>query len=112
MMAVLSGLALAAAALLAAGCGHGCGGQCYPYQATVIFRPGITPAADRDVLLSCRENADFIRAGQVHRNHGGPYPDGSLAATVFARSVFDKKSVRLLTCLRASSAILSASFPG
>ncbi|HEY1642145.1 MAG TPA: hypothetical protein VGG35_15745 [Streptosporangiaceae bacterium] len=112
MMSALSGLLVAAAALLAAGCGHGCGGQCYPYQATVIFRPGIAPAADRAVLLSCRGNADFIQAGQVHRSHGGGWPAGALAATVFARSMAGRKSVSLLTCLRASSAVMSAGFPG
>lgn len=62
-------------------------------------------------MLRCRGNPTLVRIGRVHPNHYNGYPAGALAATVYTRSMWDKKSVDLLECLRASSAVLRAGFP-
>lgn len=110
-MAPLSGLLLAAAALLVTACGgHACGGQCYPYQLEVVFRPGGTPAADRTAMLTCRGNPTVIRIGRVHpAHHAGP--PGALAATVVTHSMTGKRPENLLACLRATPEVISAGFP-
>ncbi|MGH3158243.1 MAG: hypothetical protein ACRDNF_16935 [Streptosporangiaceae bacterium] len=100
--------------LAACGTTEACAGQCGPpFQAQVIFRPGTSTRMAAAVMSNCAWKPFVIRFGDVSP-FGGPKsaePPGSVAATVYTKSLFSRQSDRLLACLHRSPSVISAGYP-
>jgi hypothetical protein len=105
-------LTLAPALLTASGCSsESCEGQCGPpFQLQVVFRHGTSQQAAIAAMRRCQADPLVIRIGRPHRPRPGT--PGQWTAVIFTKKMaFGPANVPLLTCLRRSSAVTSASWP-
>ena len=101
--------------LTATACGTGaqvCAGQCGPpFQAVVIFRPGTTRQAAAAAMRKCQADPLVIRIGRPYRPHS-PGPSGRWTAVIYTKKMsLGPAPIPLVTCLRHSPAVTSASWP-
>ena len=103
---------LAPLLLTASGCStQSCAGQCGPpFQLQVVFRHGTSQQAAIAAMRRCQADPLVIRIGRPRQPRPGA--PGQPTAVIFTKKMeFGPANTPLLTCLRGSPAITSASWP-
>jgi hypothetical protein len=111
MLAVAAGAVMFAPVLLtASGCSstQSCAGQCGPpFHLQVVFRHGTSQQAAVAAMRRCQADPLVIRVGRPR-----PGAPGQWTAVIFTKKMeFGPANVPLLSCLRRSPAVTSASWP-
>ncbi len=112
MLAVAAAAVMLAPVLTASGCStQSCAGQCGPpFQLQVVFRHGTSQRAATAAMRRCQTDPLVIRIGRPHRLRPGA--PGQWTAVIFTKKMeFGPANIPLLTCLRRSPAVTSASWP-
>jgi hypothetical protein len=113
LASIIAATVLAPALLTASGCNvKSCAGQCGPpFQLQVDFQPG---AAKQDAIAAmrkCQGNPLVIRIGQPYRSHSPGTPAQWTAIIYTKKMPTGSAPVPLLTCLRHSPTVATASWP-
>jgi hypothetical protein len=103
---------LAPVLLTATGCStQSCAGQCEPpFRLQVVFRHGTSQQAAIAAMRRCQADPVVIRIGRPRQPAAGA--PGQPTAVIFTKKMeFGPANTPLLTCLRHSPAVISASWP-
>jgi hypothetical protein len=113
LASMIAAMMLALVLLTASGCSvKSCAGQCGPpFQLQVVFRDGTSKPAAAAAMRKCQADPLVIRIGQPYRSHS-PGTPGQWAAIIYTKKMLvGPAPVPLLTCLRHSPTVTSASWP-
>ena len=113
LASIIAAMALAPLLLTASGCSvKSCACQCGPpFQLQVDFRHGTAKPDAAAAMRKCQADPLVIRIGQPYRSHS-PGTPGQWTAIIYTKKMpIGPAPVPLLTCLRHSPAVTTASWP-